>query len=246
MWTSCDIRNLDLNEALDEIARGSQMVHNSWIAGIQVPGSAQKWAVADLDGLLRLVLWALLPVMAAGAYYGYHHPFLPNWGGMWSIVSVVGALGCVCRDNIKSAFTSRIRERLNQAKEAVAKEDMIANLFLLAWAVMFSLTPFAMITRPWVLWGNTDNNLWLSVVERLRQAMILLETMPCASKTEWSERHAFEEYLKGVEGKLDEMKAQVDRTIVFPREIMSTAAWMGGVLTLFGLGARILEVLLRQ
>jgi hypothetical protein len=246
MWRSCDIRELDLEEALVDIAPGSQMVHNAWIAGIQVPGSAQKWAVADLDGLLRLVLWALLPVMAAGAYFAYHHPFLPYWGGMWLAVSMVGIMGCVCRDNIASAFISRIQERLKSAKEAVAKEEMIANLFLLAWAVMFSLTPFSMITRPWVLWSNTDNNLWLSVVERLRQAMILLGNMPCASKTEWAERAAFEEYLKAVEGQLEPMKAQVDRTIMFPRWVLYTAAWHGGVLLLFSIGARVLEVSLRQ
>jgi hypothetical protein len=240
MWKDVDIRDLDLKEALEEIAPGSQMVFNTWMAGIQVSGSNQRWATADLDALLRVVLWALLPVMGGAAYFGYHHPFLPLWGGMWLLVGIVGALGSVCSDNIASAFTSRIRERLTQAKEADLREDMIAELFLLTWAIMFTLTPFSMITRPWVLWSNTDNNLWLSAVAKLREAMKLLSRMPCTNKTGWAERVVFEEYLKGVEERLPEMKSQVDRSIQFPRGIMSFMGYSGFVLAVFSVLARIL------
>ncbi len=240
MWHDGDIRDLDLKEALEDIAPGSQIVFSTWMVGIQVNSAAPRWARADLDLLLRFVLWALLPVMAASAYWGYHHPFLPLWGGMWLLVGIVGALGCACSDNITSAFRSRIHERLRQAKEADLKEDMIAELFLLTWAIMHTSTPFSMITRPWVLWGNTDNNFWLSAVLKLREAMKLLKRMPCTSKTKWSDRDTFRKYLDGVEKNIDEMQRVADWTIWFPRGIMSFMAYTGFVLAVFSVLSRVL------
>ena len=236
-WKTEKPSRFSLNEAVSDMFPGSTCWASRFNFRVKILKNGkvlvEDRAELDVDYLCRAAIPALAVVLPFAVWWTASHPFMIGQGGALLVMTVIGGLGVLCKQNLDESFESGVVEQLRIVRGSPSKAEMTAALLKLIWGMRERRPPFATVIRPWVLWWRYSNNVNRFALEPAHSALKLLDELgDSQGNLTWFQRMQFNGYFDQIEGKLDEMSSVWDRSIKLPSIILGVAWYCGSVLFL--------------